>query len=137
MTERLDEVIKYIELNKISTNNDDIDDENDDSKDRIIEIDLMKNMSIDQIIELYKNGYKIETFPTTSKKYQTEIKRKRNTRINIDRYRCCYCGACVSVCPANALELIETWLYINEDCTNCSTCTNICPVGALEMTNER
>lgn len=103
---------------------------------RIIELDSMRDMSIDQIVELYRNGYRIET-PPKSKNYETKIKKNKNTMINIDRYRCCYCGACVSVCPVNAIELVETWLDINEYCTNCSTCTNICPVGALEMTNER
>lgn len=31
---------------------------------RTIEIDSMRNMSIDQIVDLYKNGYRIETSPT-------------------------------------------------------------------------
>jgi ferredoxin len=53
--------------------------------------------------------------------------------ISVNRYKCCYCGACTSVCPNNALELSETWLDISKDCTNCYICTNICPVGALEM----
>ena len=33
--------------------------------DKIIKLELMRNMSIDQIVDLYKNGYKIEhTSPT-------------------------------------------------------------------------
>jgi len=51
----------------------------------------------------------------------------------INRYKCCYCGACVGVCPTTALELVETWLEISGDCTECGLCTRICPVGALEV----
>ncbi len=32
--------------------------------DRMIELESMKNMSIDQIVELYKDGYRIETSQT-------------------------------------------------------------------------
>lgn len=54
--------------------------------------------------------------------------------INIDRYRCGYCGACVSVCPADAIELVGTWITIDEEkCNSCKACVNICPVGALEL----
>jgi ferredoxin len=51
----------------------------------------------------------------------------------IDRYKCGYCGACVGVCPSCALELVETWLEIGEDCTSCGRCVKICPLGALEV----
>jgi ferredoxin len=53
--------------------------------------------------------------------------------LNIDRYRCGYCGACVGVCPECALELIETWLEVSDKCIDCGRCVKICPVGALEL----
>ncbi|MBK5190902.1 MAG: 4Fe-4S binding protein [Methanosarcinales archaeon] len=54
--------------------------------------------------------------------------------INIDRYKCGYCGACVSVCPTDAIELVGTWIRIDEgNCNTCKACVNICPVGALEL----
>ncbi|MCX6675866.1 MAG: 4Fe-4S binding protein, partial [Methanothrix sp.] len=53
--------------------------------------------------------------------------------LTINRYKCCYCGACVGVCPTCALELVETWLEVSADCKECGICTKICPVGALEV----
>ncbi len=54
----------------------------------------------------------------------------------INRYKCGYCGACVGVCPAIALELVETWLEVDDSCVGCGICTKICPLGALELTEE-
>ncbi|MDD1749298.1 MAG: 4Fe-4S binding protein [Methanothrix sp.] len=53
--------------------------------------------------------------------------------LTVNRYKCCYCGACVGVCPTCALELVETWLEVSEACKECGLCTRICPVGALEV----
>ncbi len=51
--------------------------------------------------------------------------------LNVNRYKCGYCGACVGVCPAGALTLVETWIEVDDTCTNCGVCARICPVGAL------
>jgi len=50
--------------------------------------------------------------------------------------RCAYCGACVSVCPVNALDLQETRLVVSEDCIECNLCLPACPVGALAAAGE-
>ncbi|MGB9979802.1 4Fe-4S binding protein [Methanobacterium sp.] len=45
---------------------------------------------------------------------------------------CGYCGACVSVCPNNSLELTESKIIVNENkCDDCGRCTFICPLGAF------
>ncbi|HDR74325.1 MAG TPA: ferredoxin, partial [Methanoculleus sp.] len=49
---------------------------------------------------------------------------------------CGYCGACVSVCPEGALELIDAYLSVSDACINCGICARVCPLGALEVTNE-
>lgn len=54
----------------------------------------------------------------------------------INRYKCGYCGACVGVCPETALELVETWLEVGDNCVGCGRCTKICPLGALELIEE-
>ena len=54
--------------------------------------------------------------------------------IKIDRYRCGYCGACVTVCPTEAIDLMGVWIEIKDnECNGCKACVNICPVGALEL----
>ncbi|MHC1635980.1 MAG: 4Fe-4S binding protein [Candidatus Methanospirareceae archaeon] len=54
--------------------------------------------------------------------------------IRVDRYRCAYCGACVTICPEDAIDLAGMWLEIREDtCNSCKVCVKICPVGALEF----
>ncbi|MHC1624785.1 MAG: 4Fe-4S binding protein [Methermicoccaceae archaeon] len=56
--------------------------------------------------------------------------------VSVNRYTCGYCGACVSVCPPGALELVETWLEVYDSCTECGLCVKVCPVGALEVPNK-
>ena len=51
----------------------------------------------------------------------------------VDRDICGYCGACVSVCPTNAVELVDIHLRRNESlCIKCRACVKICPVGAMK-----
>jgi ferredoxin len=53
--------------------------------------------------------------------------------LDVNRYKCCYCGACVSACPTcSSLELMETWIKVSQGCKKYGVCTKICPVGALE-----
>ena len=52
--------------------------------------------------------------------------------MRVDRGKCLYCGGCVGVCPAHAIELKETILSVDEDkCTKCGICVKFCPVGAI------
>ncbi|MFQ6050656.1 MAG: 4Fe-4S binding protein [Candidatus Hydrothermarchaeota archaeon] len=54
--------------------------------------------------------------------------------MNVNRRKCCYCGACVGVCPYLALELVETFVVVDEeDCKECAICEKICPVGAISL----
>ncbi len=60
--------------------------------------------------------------------------KKQKKIVRINRYKCAYCGACVSVCKFNANELIETFLQIYEDrCNGCGMCVKVCPMKALEV----
>jgi ferredoxin len=56
--------------------------------------------------------------------------------LNIHREICGYCGACVSVCPQGALELIDAYLTVDGSCTDCRLCVKVCPLGALEARDE-
>jgi len=60
--------------------------------------------------------------------------KKVKKKVVVNRYKCAYCGACISVCKYNANELVETFLLIYEDrCTGCGVCAKVCPMGALEV----
>jgi ferredoxin len=56
--------------------------------------------------------------------------------LRIHREICGYCGACVSVCPQGALELIDAYLTVDESCSDCRLCVKVCPLGALEAGDE-
>ena len=50
--------------------------------------------------------------------------------------RCTHCGACVTVCPANAFELdsqTRLILFYNEKCIACGLCIKSCPPRAMEV----
>jgi len=52
--------------------------------------------------------------------------------ICVDRYKCGYCGTCVAVCPESAIDIIETFIMVNDSiCNACNICVKICPIGAL------
>jgi len=51
--------------------------------------------------------------------------------------RCDFCGACVAVCPVDAIQLDEAhWRLFAERCTQCEACVMVCPMNALEMMHE-
>jgi len=50
--------------------------------------------------------------------------------------RCTHCGACVTVCPADAFELDTATRLIsfdNEKCVACGICIKACPPRAMEL----
>lgn len=52
--------------------------------------------------------------------------------IQINHDKCDLCGACVGVCPFDAMELTENRLSIlHERCTECNFCAEICPFEVL------
>jgi ferredoxin len=57
--------------------------------------------------------------------------------VAVNRDLCHYCGACVAVCPPDALFLTDTWLEVKDTCTGCERCVNICPVRALSIVERK
>jgi len=52
----------------------------------------------------------------------------------VDREICGYCGACVSVCPTDAVELVDIHLRRDKSlCTRCLACVKVCPLGAMKV----
>jgi len=45
---------------------------------------------------------------------------------------CLACGACISVCPQDALLMVTGKALVNNKlCNSCSICVKTCPVGAI------
>ena len=56
--------------------------------------------------------------------------------INIIDDKCDFCGACISVCPPNCIEVKEASIAINHKiCIDCNLCAYICPIEVLEIKN--
>ena len=56
--------------------------------------------------------------------------------ISISENKCDYCGACVSVCPVDCIDVREASINIdNAICIDCDLCVQICPILVLESNN--
>jgi ferredoxin len=50
----------------------------------------------------------------------------------IDAERCTGCGACLGVCPAGAIALVNGGArVVEETCTGCGACLDVCPEDAM------
>ncbi|WP_019176501.1 NIL domain-containing protein [Methanomassiliicoccus luminyensis] len=62
--------------------------------------------------------------------------RELNEFVTKDDTRCTHCGACVSICPAEAMELDRgTWKveFRSDRCIACGMCITACPPGAMRL----
>lgn len=62
-------------------------------------------------------------------------------KIEVDEEKCIGCGACVNVCPSNALILKENsghkiLEYFVGRCIYCWRCIDVCPLQAIKGTTE-
>jgi NAD-dependent dihydropyrimidine dehydrogenase PreA subunit len=55
--------------------------------------------------------------------------------VGVDRDRCFDCGACLSLCPTQALRFSEDYsLEVEEEkCVCCEACVSACPVRAITV----
>lgn len=53
--------------------------------------------------------------------------------VTIDEEKCTACGACVEVCPVEALKLEDKAKVDPDTCIDCGTCVDECPVGAISL----
>ncbi|MDD8020139.1 MAG: homocysteine biosynthesis protein [Acidobacteriota bacterium] len=57
-------------------------------------------------------------------------KRTCGKELKLDKPCCVDCGACVSVCAFDALNLVDgKFSYVPGKCTNCGECSDVCPLG--------
>jgi len=58
--------------------------------------------------------------------------------IQIDKGKCIGCGACVTECPTEALELVDGIIAVNPDkCTDCGSCIEACPTNTLSLPGKK
>ncbi|MCD6181930.1 MAG: 4Fe-4S binding protein [Candidatus Cloacimonetes bacterium] len=52
----------------------------------------------------------------------------------IDKNTCIGCGACIEVCPVEALTMVDDKSVVDPDkCIDCGACVDTCPVGAMTL----
>ena len=51
----------------------------------------------------------------------------------IDQEKCVLCGACVGVCPMEAISMTDQAVVDEEKCTGCGLCVEECPSDAIEL----
>ena len=57
--------------------------------------------------------------------------------IKIIENKCDFCGACVTVCPVDCIEVREASILIDHPiCIDCDLCVEICPILVLETVDE-
>ena len=58
-----------------------------------------------------------------------------NKVVKKDEEKCIDCGACISLCPVEAIKPAEDWTVEVDDlkCIGCSFCTNSCPTRAIRV----
>ena len=78
--------------------------------------------------------------PEDKLKFITEALTVNNVLVNkkgrviLDDEQCIDCGACVSLCPTDALHLIDDFRleYSYEKCIGCLLCLDSCPRNAIQ-----
>lgn len=52
----------------------------------------------------------------------------------VDRELCIGCGACVKICPEEAIRMLDNKAFIDySKCSNCLKCIWVCPINALQQ----
>jgi ferredoxin len=51
----------------------------------------------------------------------------------VDESKCNACGACVRVCPVEAIVLKDVAVVDPEKCVDCGTCIDECPNKAISL----
>ena len=50
----------------------------------------------------------------------------------VDKEKCVGCGACIEVCPAQAISMVDDKAEVNSDkCVDCGRCVQVCSQEAI------
>lgn len=51
----------------------------------------------------------------------------------VDKGKCTGCGACISVCPLEAIRIADNLALISDECADCGSCIDECPDKAISL----
>jgi ferredoxin len=51
---------------------------------------------------------------------------------HITKKNCTGCGACLDICPTEAIKMQDGHAVITIDCIDCGACPRVCPEGAIK-----
>ena len=51
----------------------------------------------------------------------------------VNNVKCDGCGACVDICPANAVKIEQKKAVISDECVECGACVDECANGAISL----
>ena len=57
--------------------------------------------------------------------------------VKVIKEKCVGCGACIRVCPFDAIQMVDKKAVITDKCTACGQCIEKCPVKAIEKEEGR
>ena len=61
-----------------------------------------------------------------------KLKRFTKGESMVDEKKCICCGACVAICPVNAIKIEKGKAKIDpKKCIKCGSCAQFCPVNAI------
>ena len=93
-----------------------------------------------------KGGEILAEVPSTHVKKVAEAFREKGVivtfpkLIEVDSERCFDCGACLSLCPVNAISFKEDFsvVFDQEKCIGspCGTCVDACPARAIRLVEQ-
>ncbi len=58
-----------------------------------------------------------------------------NEYVKKDEEKCTHCGACISICPAEAFIMTDEYKveFDTDRCIACGLCLDVCPPGAMRL----
>lgn len=67
-----------------------------------------------------------------------EVKRKIRKKANVIKDSCVACGACIKVCPRDAIKIVAgVYAKVDESkCIGCTLCAKECPAYTIEMISK-
>jgi ferredoxin len=84
------------------------------------------------IAHVQGEGSKTEEFAEFLREEGVIVEELKNS-VSVQVDGCTHCGACISVCPVEAISMNESHevIFDSEKCISCLVCVPICPVRAI------